>query len=201
MYEGTVYNLSVADNHTYTVNNIINHNCHWAFELYTEELTLEERFDLLHKEANGSQIPWDRMAYPSHEWMDEVTTLGTYSHDFELNNSKTIKVPRRRLHLKWHQRSVDTFLGLPFNIASYGFLLHMFAQQTNMVPGTLIGDLTNVHIYKNHIEQCEEQLKRTAKPLPLLELKKADDIFSYSIEDYQIVNYDPHPAIKGDISV
>ncbi len=96
---------------------------------------------------------------------------------------------------------VDTFLGLPFNIASYGFLLHMFAQQTNMIPGTLIGDLTNVHIYKNHVEQCEEQLKRTAKPLPLLELKKADDIFSYTIEDYQIVNYDPHPAIKGDISV
>jgi len=68
--------------------------------------------------------------------------------------------PERRLSLKWHQRSVDTFLGLPFNIASYALLLHMFAQQTNMVPGTLVGDLTNVHIYDNHMEYVMQQLAR-----------------------------------------
>ena len=77
----------------------------------------------------------------------------------------------------------------------------MFAQQTNMVPGMLVGDLTNVHIYKNHIEQCKEQLKRKAKPLPQLVLTKADDIFSYEFQNYKIVNYDPHPTIKGEISV
>ena len=110
-------------------------------------------------------------------------------------------VPKRRLSLKWHQRSVDTFLGLPFNIASYGLLLHMFAQQTNMVPGKLVGDLTNVHIYKNHIEQCEEQLSREPNKLPQLALCNAKDIFSYSFDDFLIKDYEPHPTIKGKISV
>jgi thymidylate synthase len=174
--------------------------CHWAFELYTEELTREERFDLLHKEADGSQIPWDRMAIPHHEWMDEVTTLDTYSHDFELNKGKTIKVPRRRLHLKWHQRSVDTFLGLPFNIASYAMLLHMFAQQTNMIPGTLIGDLSNVHIYDNHISYVEEQITlRDPKKynLPKFILNKSESMFDYKFEDFVFENYEYYPNWKN----
>ena len=77
----------------------------------------------------------------------------------------------------------------------------MFAQQTNMIPGTLIGDLTNVHIYKNHIEQCEEQLRRVAMPLPTLVLEKADNIFSYCYENVKIENYLSHSTIKGEISV
>lgn len=122
MYEGTVYNLSVANNHTYTVNNIINHNCHWGFELYAEELSVEERAVLAGHDS--------KFVSP--------TTI----EDWDRNG-----IPSRRLSLKWHQRSVDTFLGLPFNIASYGLLLEMFAQQSNMIVGRLIGDLTNVHIY------------------------------------------------------
>jgi thymidylate synthase len=145
--------------------------CHWAFELYTEELTDDEI-------------------------SNEIEKLGTG------RNKETMSViPKRKLHLKWHQRSVDTFLGLPFNIASYGFLLHMFAQQTNMVPGTLIGDLTNVHIYKNHIEQCKEQLSREPMRLPKLALCKPKDIFSYEFEDFLIKDYESHPSIKGKISV
>ncbi len=151
--------------------------CHWAFELYTEELTQEERWKLADISPNMSEFDW------ANHFCDEQ------------------KIPKRRLHLKWHQRSVDTFLGLPFNIASYALLLHMFAQQTNMVPGTLVGDLTNVHIYKNHIEQCEEQLRREPKPLPQLALCKAKDMFSYEFNDFLIQNYDSHDKISGVISV
>jgi thymidylate synthase len=147
--------------------------CHWAFELYTEELAFEERKNLIQPIPNVF----------SHEDLD------------------VIGIPKRRLSLKWHQRSVDTFLGLPFNIASYGLLLHMLAQQTNMVAGTLIGDLTNVHIYQNHIEQCKEQIGREPLSLPSLKLEKAKDIFSYCYGDVKIDGYVPHEPIKGDISV
>lgn len=146
--------------------------CHFAFQLYTEELTFEERKNLI------PPIP------------------NVYSHE----DLDVINIPKRRLHLKWHQRSVDTFLGLPFNIASYGFLLHMFAQQVNMVPGTLVGDLTNVHIYKNHVDQCKEQLSREPMKLPTLALCKPKDIFSYTYDDFLIKDYESHPAIKGKIS-
>jgi thymidylate synthase len=151
--------------------------CHWAFELYTEELTIEERMRLY----NGTLV-----------WAGNSTQEEALNHN---------GIPKRRLHLKWHQRSVDTFLGLPFNIASYGILLCMFAQQANMVPGTLVGDLTNVHIYKNHIEQCKEQITREPKELPSLLLNKADDLYSYKFTDISFENYHPHPALKGDISV
>ena len=112
-------------------------------------------------------------------------------------------VPSRRVSLKWHQRSVDTGLGLPFNIASYAFLLHMFAQQANMVPGILIGDLTNVHIYKDHIESLREQLTRDVHKYnsPTLELNKAKDIFSYKLEDFTIKGYESYPTIEMEMSV
>lgn len=151
--------------------------CHWAFELYTEELTPEERWSMANLTPNMSEFDWANKFCDDHG------------------------VPKRRLHLKWHQRSVDTFLGLPFNIASYAILLHMFAQQANMVPGTLVGDLTNVHIYRNHIEQCQEQISREPRALPTLVLNKAPDLFSYKYSDVKIENYFPHESIKGDISV
>jgi thymidylate synthase len=151
--------------------------CHWAFELYTEELTLEERMNI----HNGRLI-----------WAGNGTQEEALNHN---------GIPKRRLHLKWHQRSVDTFLGLPFNIASYGILLHMFAQQANMVVGTLVGDLSNVHIYNNHIEQCKEQISRESRDLPNLVLNKAKDIFSYKYDDIKFDNYNPHDVIKGEISV
>jgi thymidylate synthase len=172
----------------------------WMNEEYQYELTRDERWDILHMRATGTLVPWDRMAIPHHEWMDEVTTLDTYSHDFELNKGKTIKVPRRRLHLKWHQRSVDTFLGLPFNIASYAMLLHMFAQQTNMIPGTLIGDLSNVHIYDNHISYVEEQITlRDPKKynLPKFILNKSESMFDYKFEDFVFENYEYYPNWKN----
>jgi thymidylate synthase len=159
--------------------------CHWAFEFYTEELTNDERYNLLSEEEK-------RTLFHDFEYGKEVSyTLDNfYKH-----------IPKRRLHLKWHQRSVDTFLGLPFNIASYALLLHMVAQQCNMVPDKLVGDLTNVHIYNNHVEQCEEQISREPMGLAKLELNKADDIFSYTFDDIKMVGYKSHSPINGEISV
>ena len=91
-------------------------------------------------------------------------------------------------------------MGLPFNIASYAFLLHMVAQQVNMIPGTLIGDLTNVHIYNNHIDQVKEQLNREPRKSPKLVLNKAKDLFSYKLDDFKIEGYNPHPVIRGELS-
>jgi len=133
---------------------------------------------------------------------DKVESIvGSTNMDIMNEYYDKYNIPKRRLSLKWHQRSVDTFLGLPFNIASYGLLLHMLAQQTNMVAGTLIGDLTNVHIYQNHIEQCKEQIGREPLSLPRLKLEKAKDIFSYCYGDVKIDGYVSHEPIKGDISV
>ena len=118
-------------------------------------------------------------------------------------NSTGWDIPKREISLMMNQRSIDTGLGLPFNIASYGLLLEMFAQQTNMVASELIMNLGDTHIYNNHTEQVEEQLKRDSKTmvLPKLKLKKADSIFDYKFEDFEILNYDAHPSIKMPIAV
>ena len=134
--------------------------CHWAFELYSEEV------------ENG----------------------------------------KRELSLKWHQRSVDTFLGLPFNVASYGLLLSIIAKEVNMIPHMLIGDLTNVHLYNNHIEQALEQINREPRYLPELvfkdpfwdicdeEININDKIKRYETEWFTIEDYLPHSVIKASLS-
>jgi thymidylate synthase len=153
--------------------------CHYGFQLYTEELTRDEREDYL---ANVMGF-----GYPSTNEID--LRLEEYN------------VPKRRISLIWDQRSCDTFLGIPFNIASYGILLHMFAQQANMVPDRLIGSLKNVHIYNNHKDQCLEQIAREPRLLPKIVLNKAKDIFSYTYEDIKFEGYVPHDKIAGAISV
>jgi len=111
-------------------------------------------------------------------------------------------VANGRLSCMWQQRSVDTFLGLPFNIASYALLTHMVAQQCGLGVGELIFSGGDVHLYKNHLEQAKLQLTREPRPLPKLIIKrKPDSIFDYRYEDFEFVGYDPHPAIKAPISV
>jgi thymidylate synthase len=104
--------------------------CHYGFQVYTRELTLKERVNLTMFEEIST------------EQLDELN------------------VPKRTISLMWNQRSVDTFLGLPFNIASYGLLLEILAKEVNMVPDQLIGNLGDVHLYLNHIEQAKEQVGR-----------------------------------------
>jgi thymidylate synthase len=98
----------------------------------------------------------------------------------------------------WNQRSVDTFLGLPFNIASYGLLLMMIADEVGMVPDELIGNLGDTHIYLNHIEQAKEQIGREPMELPTVHVR--DGIFCSSVNDVILENYNSHPSIKAPLS-
>lgn len=165
--------------------------CHYGFQLYSEELTDDERIGLCNaNEVGKANMKKDIKAYAPLDARNEIISM--------LDEDG---VPKRRLSLIWDQRSCDTFLGIPFNIASYGILLHMFAQQANMVPDRLIGSLKNVHIYNNHKDQCIEQIAREPRELPKLVLNKAKDIFSYTYEDIKFEGYNPHDKIAGAISV
>jgi len=107
-----------------------------------------------------------------------------------------------KLSCMWQQRSVDTFLGLPFNIASYALLTHMIAQQCDLDVGELIFTGGDVHLYLNHLEQAKLQLTREPRPLPKLIIKrKPESIFAYEFDDFEIVDYNPHPHIKAPVAV
>ncbi len=196
--------------------------CHYGFQVYTRELSLEERRKL----ANHDSI-----------FISPITV-----ESWDRNN-----IPTRAISLMWNQRSVDTFLGLPFNIASYGLLLEIIAKAVNMVPDELIGNLGDVHLYSNHIEQAKEQIgremtweeqvqwvmrntdvemenlyiveeiakdttpKHTRHPYPLPRLK-LNPIFLANLEhkgfdeavngqvNFELENYQSHPAIKAPLS-
>ncbi len=154
--------------------------CHNFFQVYTRELSLDERMDMFIEIYNG-----DDVFFNDDEHIKDVC---------DDNN-----IPKREISLMWNQRSVDTFLGLPFNIASYAMLLHMFAQQVNMVPGELIGNLGDVHIYNNHIDYVEEQLGRDMHKhkQPELSLNKGKDMFNYKFEDFKVEGYESYPNWKG----
>jgi thymidylate synthase len=104
-----------------------------------------------------------------------------------------------KLSLMWNQRSVDTFLGLPFNIASYGMLLHLLAKEVGLEAGELIGNLGDVHLYKNHIEQAKEQIKREPYELPHLTKLDGVDVLNGEF-DYTIEYYVSHPRIAAPLS-
>ena len=154
--------------------------CHYGFQVYTRELTVLER----RKIAN------DKLG--KMEWAD-VIKLAHYKETYDKYN-----IPTRAISLMWNQRSVDTFLGLPFNIASYGLLLTMIADEVNMVPDELIGNLGDVHLYSNHIEQAKEQIGREPFELPTVSIQ--DGIFCSSVNDVKLENYQSHPAIKAPLS-
>jgi thymidylate synthase len=198
--------------------------CHYGFQVYTRELSEQERMDLYNKSN------WNKDIFPS-DVSGWNRLLDTYN------------IPTRAISLMWNQRSVDTFLGLPFNIASYGLLLLMLADEVNMVPDELIGNLGDTHIYLNHIEQAKEQIgreltdeeryniwfnnnyetgmeryfdpnnlpdfdneyyvptpKRTREPFELPTVHVRDGIFCSSISDVILENYQAHPTIKAPLS-
>ena len=106
-----------------------------------------------------------------------------------------------RLNLLWNQRSVDTALGLPFNIASYGLLLHLLAKEAGLKEGKLIGFLADTHIYVNHIEGLQWQLEREPRCLPRVETTPFSSIFEWEYSDTKLVGYEPHPKIAFEIAV
>ena len=151
--------------------------CHYGFQVYTRLLDLDERIAYYNK----NNVPLGKSQDYFHEHMDD---LG---------------VPRRVISLMWNQRSVDTFLGLPFNIASYGMLLSLIAEEVGMLPGEVIGNLGDTHLYLNHLEQAEEQISREPMEfLPKLKLNKVDVLNGEF--DYEILHYHSHPAIKAPLS-
>ncbi len=111
-------------------------------------------------------------------------------------------VAEGKLSLQLYQRSADTFLGVPFNIASYALLLQMMAQVTGLQAGEFIHTTGDTHLYLNHIEQAELQLTRSPRQLPVMHINPdVKDLFSFKYEDFQLENYQPHPHIKADVSV
>lgn len=152
--------------------------CHYGFQVYTRELSIEERVK----------------AYEDAGYIKNIDPL-----DY---------APKRAISLMWNQRSVDTFLGLPFNIASYGLLLTLLGKLTNMVPENLIGNLGDTHLYLNHLEQAKEQIERSSFDLPKVDLN-FDFTFrdgylvawdKIKIDSIQLRNYNSHPAIKAPLS-
>ena len=107
-----------------------------------------------------------------------------------------------RLSLQLYQRSADTFLGVPFNIASYALLLQMMAQVTGLQAGDFIHTTGDTHLYLNHLEQAKLQLTRTPRPLPRMRINPdVKDLFSFTYEDFELTDYDPWPHIKAEVSV
>jgi thymidylate synthase len=110
-------------------------------------------------------------------------------------------VEGNHLNMKLHQRSCDVFLGVPYNIAEYALLLHMIATTCGYTPGLLVHDMTNVHIYNNHIEQMQEQITRPGYAAPTLVKAVKDSVFDYVVGDFSLVNYQHHPKLTGKVSV
>jgi thymidylate synthase len=111
-------------------------------------------------------------------------------------------VADRKLSCQLYQRSADMFLGVPFNIASYALLTHMLAQQCDLDVGEFVWTGGDCHLYLNHLEQAELQLQRAPLPLPTLRIRRRPaSIFDYQYEDFEIVNYQFHPAIKAPVAV
>jgi thymidylate synthase len=147
----------------------------------------------------------DQMVLPPCHWGFQVYTRELSMSEKERwcrNNSDHSKCPRRAISLMWNQRSVDTGLGLSFNIASYSLLLMMIAKQVNMIPDELIGNLGDVHLYLNHIEPIKEQLTREPYELPTVKIsdRVVNDISEYTLDDIILENYQSHPVIKMPLS-
>jgi thymidylate synthase len=156
--------------------------CHYGFQVYTRELSREERMKILSK-------------------TQPVQSLEGYMK----KDLDAIGVPKRAISLMWNQRSVDTFLGLPFNIASYGLLLEIIAKEVNMVPDELIGNLGDTHLYSNHIEQAKEQIGREPYELPKLGMDYREGEYNKNLtdfvpDDFYLIDYQSHPTIKAPLS-
>ena len=161
--------------------------CHYGFQVYTRELSLEERTTLFCIKTEQK------------DWKERVQATIEIQGEENLNKEFVkYNIPTRAISLMWNQRSVDTFLGLPFNIASYGLLLEIIAKEVNMVPDELIGNLGDVHLYTNHIDQAKEQLYRQPMRLPKLHVANVDTLNGEF--EFDVLGYKHHETIKAPLS-
>jgi len=156
--------------------------CHYGFQVYTRWLSREERMKILSK------------TQPIQSWE------GYMKKDLDAAN-----IPTRAISLMWNQRSCDFFLGIPFNIASYGLLLEIIAKEVNMIPDELIGNLGDTHLYSNHIEQAKEQIGREPYELPKLGMDYREGEYNKNLtdfvpDDFYLIDYQSHPTIKAPLS-
>ena len=159
--------------------------CHALFQFYTRELTVDQR-------AVHGGIPGH--AYRGNEGDLDDTALHLRFDE--------MGIPRRYLDCQLYQRSCDTFLGVPFNIASYAMLTHMIAQVVGMEPGEFVWTGGDVHLYLNHLEQVDLQLSREPRPAPRLHLNaEVENIDDFAYADFGFSGYDPHPAIAAPVAV
>jgi thymidylate synthase len=169
------------------LSNMVLPPCHYGFQVYTRELNLEEMSNWFNNNVqNGTK------------WYVEMLDDKEFLHDMVVEYN----APTRAISLMWNQRSVDTGLGLSFNIASYSLLLMMIAKQVNMIPDELIGNLGDVHLYLNHIDPIKEQLTREPYELPTVKIsdRVVNDISEYTLDDIILENYQSHPTIKMPLS-
>jgi len=168
--------------------------CHCLFQFYVEDLSIDERVEWLEYEAKIDLRDAMRQAYGP---LYDDDNLEDVAKVLDMN-----EVPDKSLSCQLYQRSCDTFLGLPFNIASYALLTHMIAHQLNYDVGDFIWTGGDTHLYLNHLDQASEMVTREPRGGVKLKIKrKPDDLFSYTVDDFEFEGYDPHPAIKGVVSV
>ena len=212
--------------------------CHYGFQVYTRELSWYDDLDKIKEIYVNWSLAKSSGGYAGDIKADTIESANQIFVNGWQNNKDPYtgkplielecfsSIPKRAISLMWNQRSVDTFLGLPFNIASYGLLLEIIAKAVNMVPDELIGNLGDVHLYSNHIEQAKEQLTRQPHPLPALNINTewwptesrecgigpidavavfngfSNESFCKCLleEDIQLSNYESHPSIKAPLS-
>ena len=180
--------------------------CHYGFQVYTRELSFEERCQIQISKLDG--IYSNEKNIFIHHLIDEL----------KLKRMDENNIPKRTISLMWNQRSVDTFLGLPFNIASYALLLEIIAKEVNMIPEDLIGNLGDVHLYSNHIHQAKAQILRKPFSLPKVNITERnwyqhekvkehlgpktfkDIILSYRPDCFELVGYESQSGIKAPLS-
>lgn len=159
--------------------------CHHYIQFGTEELTREERIKYFGERVGKTGMLWElEPDYPN------------------ISEENLNKVPKYRLNCYYNMRSNDFFLGNPYNNAFYALFTHLMANEVNMVPGKLVYSAADVHLYENHIEQSKLQLTRQPRKLPILNIKTpSKSIFDMTVDDVELINYDPHPTIKADVAV
>jgi thymidylate synthase len=198
------------------MDNMVLPPCHYGFQVYTRELSTQERYVIARSQSAKYKCPmWKEFDFDIDTNGNLIPKKNFHTQDEHYDNHR---IPTRAISLMWNQRSVDTFLGLPFNIASYALLLEIIAKEVNMIPDELIGNLGDVHLYSNHIEQAKEQIERTPYNLPKLRITERDwyqhelvkehlgpktfseKILSYRPDCFELIGYESHSGIKAPLS-